>query len=80
MSAPNTYTKKDVKYIKEQLQNIQDKKTEDDLRKYASSLHAAPNPPHIKETLTRAVEVRMKELTLPIPMVEHGDIDDILQD
>jgi len=76
MSAPNTYTKEDVKYIKEQLQNIQDKKTEDDLRKYASSLHAAPNPPHIKETLTRAVEVRMKELTIEFPEVVNGDLDD----
>ena len=69
------HPKGDLIYLKEQLQIIQDKATEDSLRKYASSLHAAPNPPHIKETLTKAVEARMKELTMPLPMAEHSDFD-----
>ena len=76
MSAPTKHPKGDLAYLKKQLQSIQDKATEDSLRRYASSLHAAPNPPHIKEALTKAVEVRMKELTQPFPEVVNGDLDD----
>ena len=68
---------KDLNTIKEQLHIIQDKQTEDEVRKYASSLHASKHPDHIKEPLFKAVNVRIEEITRPLPMAVNGDLDDI---
>ena len=69
--------KKDLALIKKQLNIIQDKQTEDDVRKYASSLHASKHPDHIKAPLFKAVQVRIEEITRPLPMAVNGDLDDI---
>ena len=47
--------KKDLALIKKQLNIIQDKQTEDEVRKYASSLYASKHPDHIKAPLFKAV-------------------------
>ena len=51
--------KKDLALIKKKLNIIQDKKTEDEVRVYASSLYASRHPTHIKDPLFKAVQVRI---------------------
>jgi len=71
-------TKQHLEYIKKQLHIIDNKKSEDALRKYASSLYGAIMDKEVKHYLEKAIDVKYTTLTTPAPMVTHGDIEDIL--
>lgn len=74
-----TYTKEEFNFIKKQLNIIQDKKTEDQVRKYSSSLHMAKQTDHVKAPLYKAVRVRIEEITRPPAIAVNGDMDDIAE-
>ena len=70
-------TKKQKDYISQQLVIIQNKEDDESLGKYAMSLDMASLSAEVKGFLTRAVDMRQKELHPLSPLVENGDLDDI---
>jgi|GEM_PF-3716558 len=69
-------TKKQNTYTTQQLQNIQNKTNEDDLRRYEALLSGAKLDKEVHERLTRACGMKRKELNPVSPMVENGDMSD----
>ena len=69
-------TKKQKNYTDQQLQIIQNKTNEDDLRRYEALLSSAGLEKDVHDQLTRACDMKRKELHPISPMVENGDISD----
>jgi len=69
-------TAKDKDYIQRQLTIIQNKADDESLGKYAMSLSVASLNVEVKGFLTRAVDMRQKELHPINPMVVGCDLDD----
>ena len=69
-------TNKEKDYIERQLNIIQNKIDEEMLSHYAALLSVANIGKEVKGFLTRAVDMRRKELNPIDPMVVNGDLDD----
>ncbi len=69
-------TKKQKEFIEQQLHIIQNKIDDDALGKYATLLSMSNMSEEVKGFLTRAVDMRYKEINPIDPMVTNGDLDD----
>jgi len=70
-------TLEEKKYIKRQLNIIQNKIDEELLNRYSVLLSVANISKEVRDFLDRAVDMRRKELNPISPMAVNGDLDDI---
>jgi len=72
------YTKKDINYIENQLEIIQEKTTIKEINKYMSSLHYANSVKKIvKDTLFKACDVRISEIDRSEAFCVETDFSDM---